>query len=135
MEVINPTNNLLNITTNPEWKGGVYMLYGKDRKVSIKHRKNIDKSLSCPRCHANYELLYRFGHDGQFQKFRCTKCLRQWTPDKPLKPKKEPKLFCPVCGRGAHVTHVFSGGIRVRCNAHHHPRIQKRDVTIVTIYP
>ena len=102
------------------------MLYSKDRNVPIKHRKNIDTSLSCPRCHANYKLLYLFGHDGKFQKFRCTKCLRQFTPDKPTKPKKEPKLFCPICGRGAHVTHVFSGGIRVRCNAHHHPNPEKR---------
>ena len=109
-----------------EWKGGVFMLYGKDRNVPIKHRKYIDNSLSCPRCHADYLSIYLFGHDGQFQKFRCTKCLRQFTPDKPTKPKKEPKLFCPVCGRGAHVTHVFSEGIRVRCDAHHHRNPKKR---------
>lgn len=105
-------------------------LYNKDRIIPIKHRdknlKNIDKSLSCPRCHVDYQLLYRFGHDGLFQKYRCTKCRRQFAPDKPQKPKKQPKLFCPICGRGAHVTHIFSGGIRVRCNAHHHPNTQKR---------
>ena len=109
------------------------MLYSKDRIVPIKHRKNIDTSLSCPRCHANYKLLYLFGHDGKFQKLRCTKCLRQFTPDKPTKPKKEPKLFCPICGRGAHVTHVL--GVSESDAMLITIRIQKRDVTIVTIYP
>jgi len=102
------------------------MLYSKDRNVPINHRKTIDTNLSCPRCNASYQLLYLFGHDGQFQKFRCTRCLRQFSPGKPQKPKKQPKLFCPVCGRGAHVTHVFSEGIRVRCNAHHHQNPEKR---------
>jgi transposase-like protein len=105
------------------------MLYGKDRTNPINHRKHIDTSLSCPRCDASYQFLYLFGHDGEhgeYQKFRCALCLRQFAPDKPLKPKKKPKLLCPVCGRGAHITHTFSDGIRVRCNAHHHPNPEKR---------
>lgn len=102
------------------------MLYGKDRTNPINHRKHIDTSLSCPRCGASYQFLYLFGHDGGYQKFRCALCLRQFAPGKPLKPKKKPKLLCPVCGRGAHITHTFSDGIRVRCNAHHHPNPQKR---------
>ena len=101
------------------------MLYGKDRTNPINHRKHIDTSLSCPRCGASYQFLYLFGHDGEYQKFRCALCLRQFAPGKPLKPKKKPKLLCPVCGRGAHITHTFSDGIRVRCNAYH-PNPEKR---------
>ena len=102
------------------------MLYGKERTKPINHRKTIDPNLSCPKCGASYQFLYLFGHDGDFQKLRCVLCLRQFAPDKPLKPKKEPTLLCPVCGRGAHITHIFSDGIRVRCNAHHHPNPEKR---------
>ena len=99
----------------------IRMLYGKDRTKPINHKKTIDPDLTCPKCGTSYQFLYLFGHDGNFQKFRCALCLRQFAPDKPLKPKKEPTLLCPVCGRGAHITHIFSDGIRVRCNAHHHP--------------
>jgi transposase-like protein/transcription elongation factor Elf1 len=102
------------------------MLYGNERTNPINHRKSIDTNFSCPRCNASSQFLYLFGHDGEFQKLRCSHCQRQFAPDKPLKPKKQPKFFCPVCGRGAHVTHVFSDGIRVRCNAHNHPNPEKR---------
>ena len=102
------------------------MLYGKDRTEAIKHRKTVDNNLSCPRCGASSEFLYLFGHDSGFQRYRCSRCKRQFTPDKPLKPKKEPRFFCPICGRGAHITHIFSDGIRVRCNAHNHPNPEKR---------
>lgn len=102
------------------------MLYDKDRTQTIKHRKAIGNDLSCPKCGASSEFLYFFGHDSGFQKFRCSRCKRQFAPDKPLKPKKEPRFFCPICGRGAHITHIFSDGIRVRCNAHNHPNPQKR---------
>ncbi len=102
------------------------MLYGKDRTKPINHKKTIDPNLTCPKCGASYQFLYLFGHDGNFQKFRCALCLRQFAPDKPLKPKKEPTLLCPACGKGAHITHIFSDGIRVRCNAHSHPNPKKR---------
>ena len=47
---------------------------------------------------------------------------------KPINHKKtiDPNLTCPVCGKGAHITHIFSDGVRVRCNAHHHPNPRKR---------
>jgi transposase-like protein len=66
------------------------MLYGKNRTKPINHKKNIDPNLACPKCEASYQFLYLFGHDGNFQKFRCALCQRQFAPDKPLKPKKEP---------------------------------------------
>lgn len=72
----------------------------KEPIIPVKHRKPIDKNLTCPYCSAPYLYIYsnatvKVKHrKRRIQKYRCKICFHQWFPNST---KRNLIFYCPFC--------------------------------------
>lgn len=76
---------------------------------------DIIPKISCPRCFSKH--LHRFGKDllGN-QRYRCTKCSRQFAPGRPRHINLNVKYpRCPLCGKASFLHHDYKYYSNFRC--------------------
>ena len=82
--------------------------------------KIVNERFNCPKCGSN---TYAWGHSTEYrhlQRYRCrnAKCKYQFTPHRPERQRKYPKINCPKCAGHMSIFKHLSDGYRMRCNNH-----------------